>query len=117
MRTFSQIGTWLFAVALLAGGRSSGYAVEVGTGAIPLAITSMATQEDSLVLTASIPPGLKRVTLETRSALDAPWEEVEQTNTPAGGGELTFVFPQSSDVARFFRLRGNPAVPAAAGIK
>jgi hypothetical protein len=72
----------------------------------------MAVQGDNLVLTASVPPGLERVTLETRPTLDAPWEEIEQTNAPAGGGEITFVFPQSSDVARFFRLRADPAVPA-----
>jgi hypothetical protein len=50
--------------------------------------------------------------LETRPTLDVPWEEVAQKSVPTGGGEMTFVAPQTAEVSRFFRLRANPDLPA-----
>lgn len=109
-KTLSTARAWLVLAALLAGMRPHFCAAETGTVSNQLAITSMAMQGTNLLLSASFPPGLEKLTLETRSALDAPWEEAEQQTAAAGGGEMTFIFPQTADEARFFRLRGSPII-------
>jgi hypothetical protein len=75
-----------------------------------LAITSISMQGTNLVLTATVPPGVAQVALQTRSSLDVPWEEVGNESAPVGGGEMIFTYPQSGEVSRFFRLRANSTV-------
>jgi len=88
------------------------FSAEIATFPIQLAITSISMQGTNLVLSASVPPGIDKVTLETRSTLNLPWEDGEQKSVSEGGGEMIFVFPQPPEVARFFRLRANPFPPA-----
>jgi hypothetical protein len=111
-KTTPRRGAWLIVLTLLGAMRFLLCAAEVMPPPIQLAITGMSADETNLLLTASVPAGLDKVTLETRPALTAPWEEVQQLSAPAGGGELTFVCPQTSDLARFFRLRADQAVQA-----
>jgi hypothetical protein len=111
LQIYSRVIVWLL-IAVLARGFSPVHcAAEAVTGSNQLAITSIAAQGTNLLLVVSLPPGLEAVALETRLALDAPWEKGEQRTVPAGGGKLTFVFPQSAEMARFFRVRGSPALP------
>jgi hypothetical protein len=72
-----------------------------------LAITSISAQGTNLFLTATVPPGLQQVALQTRQAIDVPWEELEQQSAPVGGGEIVFSYSQSGEVSRFFRLRAS----------
>ncbi|HUD47698.1 MAG TPA: hypothetical protein VMR33_12765 [Candidatus Baltobacteraceae bacterium] len=99
-------------LVFLAGMPSLLRAAEVGTAPNQLAITAIAAQGTNLFLTASVPPGLKTVALDARSTFNAPWEELQQMTVPEAGGEITFVFPQSDDTARFFRLRASPVLQA-----
>lgn len=95
-------------VAMLSAGWC--WADDAATAPGELAITSMGTDGTNLLLTASVPPGLESITLDTRPALDAPWNSVEQQKAPADGGELVFTYPQSTEVSRFFRLRASLVV-------
>jgi hypothetical protein len=107
-----RISASLTVAVLFAGACPLLQAAEVAAPPDQLAVTSMAMDGTNLLLTASVPPGLQTVSLDTRPTLDTPWQQVGQTNAPADGGELTFVFPQSIETSRFFRLRGNTTAPA-----
>ncbi len=86
---------WLI-IAMLSVGLC--FAEEIVTAPSELAISSMATDGANLLLTASVPPGLENVTLDTRSGLDAPWESVEQLRkNRRPGGELVFTYLQSTE--------------------
>jgi hypothetical protein len=108
VRTQLRAWVWFIILALTYGMGILPCAAEVVTAQNQLAITAMSVEGASLLLSATVPPNLETVALDTRVALEAPWEEVEQRSVPAEGGEVTFVFPQSADAARFFRLRANP---------
>jgi len=99
---------WLLNSAVLCGLGLLFCAAAVSPVSNQLAITSISVQGTNLVLSATVPPGLEEVTLQTRSALDAPWELSGDWSVAKSGGEMTFVLPQSGEVARFFRLRATP---------
>jgi hypothetical protein len=105
-----QLLLLLCVLALSAGARFRLRAEEVVQPPAPLAITAMAMQGTNLLLTAWVPPGLETVSLDTRASLETPWEQFEQRNAPAAGGEMVFNFPQTGEVTRFFRLRAEPVV-------
>ncbi len=70
-------------------------------------ITSITVQGTNLVFRAAIPPGLERVVLEMRPALDARWEEATLLEVPSGGGETAFSIPRPESGAGFFRLKAT----------
>jgi hypothetical protein len=112
LKSLSHGKVWLVILALLAALQPSFCAAEVVAVSDQFAITSISVRGTNLVLSAYVPPGMDLVALQERSALDAPWEETAQWSVPENGGEMTFAFPQRADVARFFRLRARPVLPA-----
>ncbi len=81
---------------------------ELVTAPTELAITFIGSAGTNLLLTVSVPAGLENVTLDSRPAIDMPWDAVQQQNAPAAGGEMVFTYPQSAEISRFFRLRASP---------
>jgi hypothetical protein len=79
-----------------------------------LALTSIAVQGTNLTLGASVPAGLRQVTLEMRPALAASWKAAAMLDVAAGGGEVSFTIQKPGDM-QFFRLHAVSAV-ASAGV-
>jgi hypothetical protein len=110
LRTLQRVLALLFLLALSAGAWFRLCAEETVQSPPPLAIANLVMQGTNLVLTALVPAGLATVALDTRPNLETPWEQFEQRSASADGGEMTFIFPQTEEVSRFFRLRASPVV-------
>ncbi len=74
---------------------------------LPLEILSVGTRGADLLVTVRVPPGLRRVTLESRPRLTTgAWLPRAAELTSGEGEDLTFTLPRS-ETAEVFRARGD----------
>jgi len=74
----------------------------------PLAITSLSVDGTNLILRATIPPGVERVTLEMCPTPGGQWDEAGTLDISAGGNEIAFTIPKPVGPMEFFRLNAKP---------
>src|SRR5438552_5399028 len=75
------------------------------------AITSVRQEGTNIVVTTSVPSGLRRVTLECRERLGAgSWEPRAVSRSDGTGGVITFRVPRSGQT-EMMRVRGDAAEP------
>jgi hypothetical protein len=72
----------------------------------PTAITGIAMEGQSVVVTVRVPTGVRRVTLESRPKLGrGTWTPRDVKWTDGAAGELTFLLPASAAEAELLRVR------------
>src|SRR5438034_9094563 len=75
------------------------------------AITSVRLEGTNVVVTAQVPPGIQRVTLECRGRLGAgSWEPRALTRLNGSGGEVTFRVPRAPTL-EVLRVRADNQEP------
>ncbi|HKS36984.1 MAG TPA: hypothetical protein VJW76_07335, partial [Verrucomicrobiae bacterium] len=74
-------------------------------------ITSVRLEDTNVVVAASVPAGIKRVTLECRSRVGAgSWAPRALTRLDGSGGDVTFRIPRSGNV-EMLRVRADDHEP------
>lgn len=74
-------------------------------------ITSIRVEDTNVVVTAQVPPGLRRVTLESRSRLNTgSWEPRAVARFDGTGGAITFRIPKAGDL-EVLRVRATDEEP------
>src|ERR1051326_4546130 len=108
VHSFQSIG-WLLGIGFVLAGNSLSASPEDQP-----VITSIHVQGNNVVVTAQVPAGIKRVTLEGRSRLGAgSWEPRAVTRLEGGGGQVTFRLPKAAGL-EVLRVRADDreALPA-----
>lgn len=97
---------WLAAFSVF----SLGYSAPASPEDQPV-ITSVRLEDTNVVVTASVPAGIKRVTLECRSRFAAgTWAPRALTRLDGSGGDVTFRIPRSGNV-EMLRVRADDQEP------
>jgi len=77
----------------------------------PPAITSIRQERTNIVVSARVPSGVRRVTLESRARIgDGAWEPRAVTRLDGAGGTVTFSLPCSRQL-ELLRVRGDDSEP------
>src|SRR6185436_16615727 len=104
----SRIGSWrivLWGLALVAGSSTTR-----GQVSQP-AITAVRQEGTNIVVTASVPAGVGRLTLEGRTRMGpGGWEPRAVSRLDGAGGAITFRLPRSRET-ELMRVRGDATEP------